>query len=1112
MMNEEIKEYYQELFFIYQGSETLTRKYRKMRELLERAVRAQIKQSSLQATDFSAHLNYVATLCNMDANELHNIHSFRLTSNEVMNHRHEPTENEFLRDLYAVCFALKRIFNEDIPTNLFSILPKQLPTTQQLTKRTICDTIKKIRVCFDFCDDHFLYVRLTDNLDSNLIKVRYNLKGVNDEFTEGVEKLWRFAQLNLLDVTVDDDGIYTPSFIVIEPDYLIDISSLAECYKDYGSHSGNYILSRLLPIENSSALLLGNIANLFLDEWIHSVDGNLDYIECMKKAFCQYPIELAACEDLRDVEKEKTFFKNCRLHFENIRRTVEEIFVDPGFRLDKHDAVLEPSYICEALGIQGRLDYLQRDMSSFIEMKSGKADEYSMHGKVEPKENNRVQMLLYMAVLEYSMGKSRKSVHPYLLYTKYPMLYPARPSWTQLRKIINLRNLIVEQDFATQFHNSIDYTEDLLTSFNSELLNTKKLNTPFWNKFLRPSIDRLERNLKELDDIEKRYFYQLYNFITKELYISKSGDSQYDSGRKGASALWRTSLDEKCESGEILYNLKICDNHVSNLNKAYLTLDIPNYGEEYLPNFRNGDAVVLYERNTNDDNVSNKMIFKGNIENITDEKIKIRLRAAQKNIRVFHQESLYAVEHDVMDSTFRTMYMGLSLFMEANSMRRKLLLGIRKPEYDSLYDKKIAISLNDFERIALKAEAAKDCFLLVGPPGTGKTSCALKTIVERAYFSGKQLLLMAYTNRAVDEICQSVESIIPNVKYIRVGSELSCDARFRNSLIENKLSECNNRADVQRVVSDCRVFIGTVASLSAKPELFKLKRFDISIIDEATQVLEPQLLGILSTKFVDGRDAIGKFILIGDYKQLPAVVLQNDDDAFVCDNSLRNIGFDSIKKSLFERLYTKFLKEDYSYCIDMLCRQGRMHPLVEEFPNEKFYEGKLVPVGLPHQIEEVENAMNFIPSVRDTDSISGKSNRYEAKIVAGIVKQIYEELGEKFNPTLSIGVITPYRSQIAMIKKEIRELGISVLEDVSVDTVERYQGSQRDVIIYSFSVNYLYQLKMLPNTIEDNGKLIDRKLNVVLTRARRKIFITGVKEIICKNDIYRNLIEYIEGL
>ena len=105
----------------------------------------------------------------------------------------------------------------------------------------------------------------------------------------------------------------------------------------------------------------------------------------MKKAFARYPIELAACAELYDREKEKIFFADCKTHFENLRKTVTETFNEPGFNLDKKDAVLEPSYICEPLGLQGRVDYMQRDMSAFIEMKSGKADIYTLRDKILPK-------------------------------------------------------------------------------------------------------------------------------------------------------------------------------------------------------------------------------------------------------------------------------------------------------------------------------------------------------------------------------------------------------------------------------------------------------------------------------------------------------------------------------------------------------------------------------------------------------------------------------------------------------------------------------------------------------------------------------------------------------
>lgn len=1108
-MNEEIAEYYEELYNLcaVEQEQPLARRYRQLREALERVMRQQMMGTGLQATDLAARINYVATQFALDGREQNQLHTFRLTSNDILNHRKEPSEQEFLRDLRAVAYAYRKIFHEDIPPKLYTLLPKQ--ETTPAVKREKETRIRRIRVCFDYADESYLYVRPIDVLEEEPVKVNYNKPGVNEEFKDTVDELWRYAQLNLLDVTVDDNGVYTPSFIVLEPDYLLDISSLAECYKDYGSHPANYFLSRLVPIENARPLLLGNIANLFLDEWIYAGEKEPDYTECMKKAFRQYPIELAACEELRNPQKEKEFAQDCRMHFEHIRETVQKTFLQPGYNLDKNDAVLEPSYICEALGIQGRLDYMQRDMSSFIEMKSGKADEYAMQGRLEPKENNRVQMLLYMALLEYSMGQERRSMHPYLLYTRYPLLYPARASWAQVRRIINLRNCIVASEYGVQLHNHPSFTQRLLAQINPSVLNQKGLQGRFWEQYLKPSISRFGERMELLTPLERTYFYTLYNFITKELYTSKSGDVNCES-RTGASALWLSTLDEKRDAGEILYDLTIVENHASQAHKAFIILSIPQYEETFLPNFRNGDVVVLYERNNGMDNVTNKMVFKGNIESITDNELRIRLRAAQQNPLVFPENSRYAVEHDTMDTTFRSMYLGLSSFMDANPERRELLLGQRPPRFDMAYEDRITRTTDDFERVALKAEAACDYFLLVGPPGTGKTSRALRRMVEHFYACpSTQVLLLAYTNRAVDEICRSLSAILPQVDYIRVGSELSCDARFRKHLLENVLAECNNRREVNIRMADCRIYVGTVASIASKPELFKLKHFDVAIVDEATQILEPQLLGILCARFKDGRNGIGKFILIGDHKQLPAVVLQSNEQSEVHDEGLRRIGLYNLKDSLFERLYRFHLQEEHCRAVDMLCRQGRMHPGVASFPNREFYAGKLEALGLPHQLENVDAPVRFIPSERDTESVSGKTNRNEARIVAQLAADVYHLYKETFEVNRTLGVITPYRSQIALIRKEIQALGISALNEISVDTVERYQGSERDVIIYSFCVNYLYQLKFLPNLTEENGVWIDRKLNVALTRARRQLYITGVPDILSHNLIYRRLIQAI---
>lgn len=1173
-MNNEVQENYALLSaLIRQKDLPLIPVYRQFRGLLEHLCRTQIPEGNLQFTDLSARISFVSSKINLSVPEQNRLHTVRLTSNVLLNGEGNFSSEVVLRDAKTLAFFIKKLSGEEIPDELYHLLPRADAT--YLVNPPTSERVKQMRVCFQYSDEQYLYVRPSETISDDFLKVRYNIPQINEEFSETCKILWKHAQLNLLDVSIDRNGILTPSFIILEPDYLIDISSLAECFREYGHHPANYLLARFQSPDNTRPLLLGNIANLFLDEWIHS-KTEPDYMACMKKAFRTYPIELAACPDLLDRQKEKEFFDDCKRHFEHIRATVQDTFSTPGYDLDKANAVLEPSYICEALGLQGRLDYMQQDMSAFIEMKSGKADEYSIQGKVEPKENNRVQMLLYQAVLEYSMGMDHRKVRAYLLYTRYPLLYPARSSWAMVRRVMDVRNRIVATEYSIQLRNAISYTAERLEELDPEVLNERQLDNILWKRYLYPSIYKVKERIEALSSLERSYFYSLYNFITKELYTSKTGDVDRE-GCTGASSLWLATLDEKLDAGEIIYDLRIKESHATKTHKPFITLTRisqnavaektlnlqlqteiqstqdqdratvrlkPKYSSAIeepvtLPNFREGDAIVLYERNKSTDNVTNRMVFKGNIERMDNDDIRVRLRASQQNIAVLPENSYYAIEHDYMDTAFRGMYNGLANFLSANKDRRDLLLAQREPQFDRELDPKIESATNDFERVILKARAAKDFFLLVGPPGTGKTSHALRGMVEAFHCEEKQLLLLSYTNRAVDEICKALVGITPELDFIRIGNELSCEPAYRKYLIENVLDLCSTRREVQKRIQKCTVFVGTVATLSSKTEIFRLKTFDVAIIDEATQILEPQLLGLLCHRTDAGKNAIGKFILIGDYKQLPAVVLQSDEQCEIYDNSLREAGLVNLKNSLFERLY-KTVSSNAHAC-DMLCKQGRMHPVIASFPNKAFYGGRLKSVGLPHQQqssiptlassgqdvfeERLLHRVSFIPSVPESFICSPKVNHSEAIIVAHLAKAVYQQYAKDgmaddeeqkciengFNPSV-LGIIAPYRSQIALIRKEIAALEIPALNEVLIDTVERFQGSERDVIIYSFCVNRLYQLKYLSNITEENGVLIDRKLNVALTRARKQMFITGVPELMKRDPIYSKLLTHISEI
>ena len=120
-------------------------------------------------------------------------------------------------------------------------------------------------------------------------------------------------------------------------------------------------------------------------------------------------------------------------------------------------------------------------------------------------------------------------------------------------------------------------------------------------------------------------------------------------------------------------------------------------------------------------------------------------------------------------------------------------------------------------------------------------------------------------------------------------------------------------------------------------------------------------------------------------------------------------------------------------------------------------------------------------------------------------------MGTTFDAQKSIGIIVPYRNQIAMIRKELEQLRLPAIEKISIDTVERYQGSQRDVIIYSFTIQNRFQLEFLTaNTFVEDGKPIDRKLNVAITRARKQLILTGNEATLRQNFLFSELIDYIE--
>ena len=129
-------------------------------------------------------------------------------------------------------------------------------------------------------------------------------------------------------------------------------------------------------------------------------------------------------------------------------------------------------------------------------------------------------------------------------------------------------------------------------------------------------------------------------------------------------------------------------------------------------------------------------------------------------------------------------------------------------------------------------------------------------------------------------------------------------------------------------------------------------------------------------------------------------------------------------------------------------------------------------------------------------SVSAKTNQVEADMIAAMVERIFRQ-ADRFDYSATVGVIVPYRNQITTVRNAIDRYGIPALHSITIDTVERFQGSQRDYIIYGLTVQQRYQLNFLTdNVFEEDGTLIDRKLNVAMTRARKHLTIVGNPDIL----------------
>lgn len=1120
-------------------------KYEILSNVLNNAINQKIKGVSLKFTGLLSKIQYLIREYKIYENVkyrglTHAINDVRVRLRKIDSYTDEKLSDSFFEDLRAVCTFISCVYDgRQIPKSLTSQF--QVFKTKEFINRLKNSTGKVvdcIRCVVNEWDVSYLYATRDDNGENVKVdyvtSMKFNLtqysnKKINESWSYIGQIIEKGEILNLVKPRVEDEILY-PELIIVEPDYLVNVTTIANCFEEYGDSYKMNLVKKIEPMESTSSTLLGNFAGQMLDET--SYGKKTTYSESLKSYFKKNALSFACCKSPLEVFHIEA--QNQKKIIEDVLNS-ESIHKKDGGKIVGDELILEPTYFCSVLGLQGRMDFIHLNLDTIIEQKSGKSAWSGDANKARQLQKHYVQLLLYRAIFHYAYKKINYDVlASWLFYSKYSKGLLELGSVPELLfEALKIRNLIVWGEKRYAGNGFYD-----LANINADAIFPKVTDKTYlmWGK---DKINNVLAPLAKASELEKAYYYRFMRFIANEQMLSKIGNKTKE--ESGFATLWNSSLEERRQAGNIYDRLKmgqmVPNSEVKEI-KFYFSEDV----DQDVSNFRVGDIVVFYPYvENNEPNVTSDVVFRGTIIQITLGFVEVELRNSQhQNVFAYKEKEnngktvYWAIEHDFMESSYSSLYKGMHAFLSANQDRKDLILGKKTPSVD----KSIILSgdycSQEFNELVLHAKQARDLYLIVGPPGTGKTSYGmLNVLLEYLTDPNASILLMAYTNRAVDEICSKL--VEHNLNFLRLGSNYGCSEEYRNYLLDNVVESLGNIKldDLKKLIVKTRIFCGTTTAFNSKTEIFNLKKFDLAIIDEASQILEPFVLGLLSAKH--GNDnAIAKFVLIGDEKQLPAVVQQEPQESVVNDPMLNDIGLVDCRLSLFERFEKLLGKKDEQYC-HVLTHQGRMHSEIAKFPNYTFYQNSLKVVPLKHQEEVtplVGKGKNGIEDLLTTRRVSflnctplsdlkesDKVNGEEARMIAATVVQAYFMKKNEFDVNKSIGVIVPYRNQISNIRNMIdnisKQHGINCLHDITIDTVERYQGSQRDLIIYGFTAKKHYQLNFLTSNEyydENDGVIIDRKLNVAMTRARKNLVLVGYERLLVQDITFYKLIEYCKSI
>ncbi len=870
---------------------------------------------------------------------------------------------------------------------------------------------------------------------------------------------------------------YDKSMIVLEPDFLLEAKETGSIFDNEGTQPYYYLIEKLLPVESTASMFRGNIINNLLDKFI--TDEDIDPDEAFDNIVNSDLITAYTLRSELPVIKEKVMTE----HLPKIKSNLKKISGEE----EECSALTEPTFYSSEFGLTGRLDVLQisgkdPNRKNVIELKSGVVPKFGVW------KNEEMQVTAYNMLLNSVYGNERRGVSS--------VFYSSAPHGQ------NFRNVPVMSKKSIEFligRNEIFLVLKLIRDNDDRIFKRlSKFDPSHFPNYKLKNVTRFRNAYNSATEIEKKYYRECVSFMFKELFDSKISANDSEGPDGSFAALWRQQptikeeffyslirgleferVDE--ESGQFIFSRKI-------LKTA---------------RFREGDQIILYPYTETLEPLKRE-ILKGAIRSMSNQFIGLELYNEKLDPTIFTREKYFAIEPDFRDSNIINVVKSAFDFLEAVKEKKELLLGIREPALTEFPSPMVG-GLEPSQREAVeKALIARDYYLLQGPPGTGKTSKVLMTIVRNILSdpSNGTVTILAFTNKAIMDVNSRLKGA--GIDYLFSSSRDDDHASLRNLVRHHDLDSFGE------YVRSLRVVTSTVASFVKHAEQLKpLFDFDTLIVDEASQLLEPSLAGIL-VKFK-------KFILIGDQNQLPAVTVQSESTTTIKIPELNELGFSDMKMSLFERMFNRAVAMGWKHAYGTLREQFRMDRSIMDLINS-YYHGRLscadslkMPLELLYPVQSDSPLHRLLTSSRlifiETPLVkTGKLNEDEANSVSILVQAMISS-GATVD---DIGIITPWRAQIAAINQQLEAAGIT---GIPVDTVERFQGSENRVIIYSTSVSTSYHVQKLSsigsNKDEENVVEVDRKLNVVISRAKEQFIVLGSLPVLKTSLHYKRLAETI---